>query len=234
MAKNRGMSESKEDQLFLALDGIYNELEQNINEAKNAIVKEVRAASVRSAQAPAPAPAAAPAAPAYDAALLAKVNEQIAACRALVMEVKYGLQQNQAVHSDMSDFIKSEFNGRFGTAESNAAIAKQMQASFAELQTKIAAINFDEAVDTIISAMPAPVDAEALDSDKISETISNAVKVAATEQIQQVLDSIAAIPVAENVDYTRIVTEVSDRVGELFTDNLNARANGASDRKSVV
>ena len=226
MAKNRGMSEAREDQLFLALDGIYNELEQNINAAKDAIVKEVKAASMQGASA-----ASAPAH--YDATLLAKMNEQISVCKSLAMEVKYALQQNQAVHSDMTEFIKDEFNGRFGDAESTTALAKQMQDSFAEVQTKIAAINFDEAVDTIISAMPAPVDAEALDTDKISETISGAIKAAVAEQIQQVLDAIAAIPVAENVDYTRIVTEVTDRVGELLSDN-NANTATEVDYDKIV
>ena len=229
MAKNRGMSEAREDQLFLALDGIYNELEQNINAAKDAIVKEVKAASMQGAQG-----ASAASAPAsYDATLLAKMNEQISVCKSLAMEVKYALQQNQAVHSDMTEFIKDEFNGRFGDAESTTALAKQMQDSFAEVQTKIAAINFDEAVDTIISAMPAPVDAEALDTDKISETISGAIKAAVAEQIQQVLDAIAAIPVAENVDYTRIVTEVTDRVGELLSDN-NANTATEVDYDKIV
>lgn len=197
MAKNRGMSASREDQLFLALDGIYNELEQNISDAKAAIISEMRTV---------------PASKSIDGELVARVNEQVAACKALATEVKYNLQQNQAVHTDISEIIKEELSSRFGTAESNAALSQQIQAAFADLQARIAALNFDEAADKIISSLPAEQDEDAFDYDKLNESISAMVKTAVADQAQQILDAIAAIPVAENVDYTRIAEEVSDAV----------------------
>ena len=67
---NNGMqAATQEDELVLVLDGIYSELAQDINAAKSAIVSEVKYSAVQSQ--------------AVEKDLTAKLNEQIAAIKAL-------------------------------------------------------------------------------------------------------------------------------------------------------
>lgn len=150
--KNNGMLATQDDELILVLDGIYSELEQNIKDAKKSISKD----------------------------LAAKHSEQLAAIKSLLNELKYSVQQNQAIHTDMSETIKQEFSSK---------------------------ADADAIADKVLAGMPAQ---EEVDYDKISESVT----AIAAEQSKQVLDAVAAIPVAENVDYSRIVGETAEKVIE--------------------
>ena len=135
-----------------------------------------------------------------------------------VSELKYSYQQLQAAYEGVEPKLDS--------------LAEKVE-KLDELSARLQEVcdKFDL---TAVENQLADINAKLADGCGITE--EDLVKVAEkTEESvsvhsQKVLDAVAAIPVAENVDYVRIVDEVGDRVLELLNESREATVEGTSEK----
>ena len=135
-----------------------------------------------------------------------------------VSELKYSYQQLQATYEGIEPKMDS--------------LAEKVE-KLDELSARLQEVcdKFDL---TAVENQLADINAKLADGCGITE--EDLVKVAEkTEESvsvhsQKVLDAVAAIPVAENVDYVRIVDEVGDRVLELLNESREATVEGTSEK----
>ncbi|MBQ5927432.1 MAG: hypothetical protein IIX01_05870, partial [Clostridia bacterium] len=105
-------------------------------------------------------------------------------------------------------------------------IKEKVVAALPENKVEIDAEALAETVkDKVVGAILFP---EEIDVEKLVADVAEKTEATAAVHSKEVLDAVAAIPVAENVDYTRIVEEVSDSVLEKITEFCS---NAYSDEK---
>ena len=110
-------------------------------------------------------------------------------------EIKYGYMQQQAVYDGLAALISGEVVAKLDDMQAKLSAVEQIDAALTQIQEKLAeliTLYEDNDYKAVIEGV----------ADKTEECIA--------EHSRQVLDAVAAIPVAENVDYTRIVDEVGD------------------------
>ena len=103
-----------------------------------------------------------------------------------VDEVKYSYMQHQAIYDGLSALISGEVVSKLGDVEAKLELLNKIDGVLEEIQQAVA-----ESV-----------------AEKTEESVAT--------HSRQILDAVSAIPVAENIDYTRIVDEVGDKVIELL------------------
>ncbi len=118
-----------------------------------------------------------------------------------VNEIKYSYVQQQAIYDGLSTLIQSEVVARLDDAAAKLAMLEQIDTTLNALQERLA-----EAIALY----------EENDYKAVIESVAEKTEESVAEHSRQVLDAVAAIPVAENVDYTRIVDEVGDKVLDLL------------------
>ncbi len=118
-----------------------------------------------------------------------------------VNEIKYSYVQQQAIYDGLSTLIQSEVVARLDDAAAKLAMLEQIDATLNALQERLA-----EAIALY----------EENDYKAVIESVAEKTEESVAEHSRQVLEAVAAIPVAENVDYTRIVDEVGDKVLDLL------------------
>ncbi len=123
-------------------------------------------------------------------AVKAHVDEVVPALEEAVDEIKYSYVQQQAIYDGLTTLIQSEVVARLDDANAKLAMLEQIDATMTALQEKLA--EFEE--------------------NDFKATMEECVG----EHSRQVLEAVSAIPVAENVDYNRIVDEVGDKVLDLL------------------
>lgn len=117
-------------------------------------------------------------------------------------ELKYSYLQQQSVYDGLTALIESEVISKLNAIDEKTTVLEQIDKALDEINNRLAE-----------GFMPSEEDYKKLvDSvaEKTEETVS--------EHSRQVMDAVLAIPVAENVDYTRIVDEVGDKVLELIAE----------------
>ena len=203
MAENKKDVQSMmtQEEMLLALDGIYYELEQNIAAAKAAVQTEVKYSTVQSQS--------------LEKELSAKIDEQIAAIKALRNELKYSLQQTQAVHSDLSDTIKEEVATKLAPINGQTAVLDEISEKVKSLDGKISEVDPVAIANEVLDGMPQP---EAIDYSRIIEQISERIEVMLYEDRDGPAFSGSSRAAVANVDSDRIVTEVSDKVLEMMQE----------------
>ncbi|MBR2022885.1 MAG: hypothetical protein IJ996_00010 [Clostridia bacterium] len=164
------------------------------------------------------------------------------ASKMVTQEIKYSYIQNQTIYDGLAELISGDVEERKKAMEELKAtideILPQYQATAQEV--KYSFIQQQSIYDTImekveklenIDAMLAELDrksaeilslVEDADYKALIETLSEKTEESVAMHSREVLDAVAAIPVAENVDYTRIVDEVGDRVLELLGEVMQA------------
>lgn len=130
-----------------------------------------------------------------------KVAEVIPQLEEAISEIKYGYVQQQAVYDGLSALIQGEVVAKLDDMQAKLAMLEQIDSALTQIQEKIA-----EAVTMY----------EDNDYKAVIESVAEKTEESVAEHSRQVLDAVAAIPVAENVDYNRIVDEVGDKVLELL------------------
>ena len=120
----------------------------------------------------------------------AHVDEVLPALEETVGEVKYSYVQQQAIYDGLTTLIQSEVIARLDDTNAKLAMLEQIDGALNALQEKL-------------------VEFEAHD-------FKGAMEECALEHSRQILEAVNAIPVAENVDYNRIVDEVGDKVLDLL------------------
>lgn len=137
--------------------------------------------------------------------LAEKVKESVAdvigQLEEVVSEAKYSYMQQQAIYDGLTALISGEVVAKIDDVQAKLAVLDQLDNAIAEVNARVAegiALFEDADYKTVIESVV----------EKTEESVA--------EHSRQVLEAVAAIPVAENVDYNRIVDEVGDKVLELL------------------
>ncbi len=129
------------------------------------------------------------------------VADVIAQLEEVVSEAKYSYMQQQAIYDGLTVLISGEVVSKLNDVQAKLALLDQLDNAIAEVNARVAegiALFEDADYKTVIESVV----------EKTEETVA--------EHSREVLEAVAAIPVAENVDYNRIVDEVGDKVLELL------------------
>ena len=183
----------------LMIDGLYNWLTYDLKKLKEEILKEVKASTAQTGTACQEIKA-------DTASAAADTQKKV---ENVLRELKYGYQQNQAIYEDicqvMDETVAQKLDGiQAGEGVDADALAEAVR-------------------EKVVESFPMY---DELDYDKMAETVAEKTEASVAEHSQKVLDAVAAIPLAENVDYTRIVEEVGDRVLEIINDVKAVNADG--------
>ena len=163
-----------------------------------------------------------------------------AASGAIAQEIRYGYKQNQNIYEGVASLVKSEVAERLNAMDEKMTSLQQLE----EILTEIADLKYSymqlqaiceglssvvsndvvpqlnslaemgaklETIDAALEALNAQLaDVASLSEEDVKKIVDESLAV----HSQQILDAVAAIPAAENVDYVRITEEVSERVIE--------------------
>ena len=130
-----------------------------------------------------------------------KVAEVLPELEEAVSEIKYSYLQQQAIYDGLTTLISGDVISKLNDLEAKLAFVEQIDKSLEEINARIAegiALFEDAEYKAVIESV----------AEKTEESVS--------EHSRQILDAVSAIPVAENVDYTRIVDEVGDKMLEIL------------------
>lgn len=142
-----------------------------------------------------------------------------------VTEIKYLYSQNQSIYESLSAAL-AELKESAGTL--NEEIVSEIEKTLAAIDEKIESLvenqpDYDKVAETVKERVAEAITFEDTDYDKIAEVVAEKTEAQAAAHSKEILDTLAALPAAENVDYNRIVDEVSDKVLEKVTDLLEAK-----------
>lgn len=131
----------------------------------------------------------------------------------ITQEIRYGYRQNQSIFETLSDSLTNleEKLGALENLQNLVAEVEGLKENYAQLHAR-----YEELASLGLQTAPMEIKDELSEDEykRISEIVKDSVLI----HSRQVLDAVAAIPVAENVDYTRIVDEVGDRLLEILTE----------------
>ena len=150
-----------------------------------------------------------------------------------VMEIKYLYSQNQSIYESLSSALNElkESAGAF-----NEEFAAKIEGTLDSLDEKIENLlanetDYDKVAETVKERVAETLNFEEPDYDKIAELVAEKTEAQTAAHSKEILDTIAAVPTAENVDYNRIVDEVSDKVLEKVTELLEEKSNEEKETK---
>ena len=167
-------------------------------------------------------------------------NANATASGAIAQEIRYSYKQNQNIYEGIASLMKSDVAERLNAMDEKMASLEKLE----EILTEIADLKYSymqlqavcEGLSSVVSSDVVPqLNTLAEKSEKLEtieaalealnvrladiaglteEDVKKVVDDSLTVHSQQILDAVAAIPAAENVDYVRITEEVSERVIE--------------------
>lgn len=157
-------------------------------------------------------------------------------CENAVMEVKYVFSQNQSIYEALSEEIAQL---KEKTEEGFEELLGKVGETISVLEEKIDAlhaqeIDYEALAETVKEKVVDALPYEETDYDRIAESVAEKTEAQVAAHSKEILDSIAAVPVAENVDYNRIVDEVSDKVLEKLGELLSVRDAEKEENKIAV
>ena len=150
-----------------------------------------------------------------------------------VMEIKYLYSQNQSIYESLSSTLNElkESAGAFNE-EFAAKIEETLDALDEKIENLLAnETDYDKVAETVKERVAETLNFEEPDYDKIAELVAEKTEAQTAAHSKEILDTIAAVPTAENVDYNRIVDEVSDKVLEKVTELLEEKSNEEKETK---
>ena len=150
-----------------------------------------------------------------------------------VMEIKYLYSQNQSIYESLSSALNElkESAGAFNE-EFAAKIEETLDALDEKIENLLAnGTDYDKVAETVKERVAETLNFEEPDYDKIAELVAEKTEAQTAAHSKEILDTIAAVPTAENVDYNRIVDEVSDKVLEKVTELLEEKSNEEKETK---
>lgn len=150
-----------------------------------------------------------------------------------VMEIKYLYSQNQSIYESLSSAL-NELKDSAGAF--NEEFAAKIEETLDALDVKIENLlanetDYDKVAETVKERVAETLNFEEPDYDKIAELVAEKTEAQTAAHSKEILDTIAAVPTAENVDYNRIVDEVSDKVLEKVTELLEEKSNEEKETK---
>ena len=172
--------------------------------------------------------------PAEEAAQAGTAGENASECAdRAVMEIKYLYSQNQSIYESLSSALNElkESTGAFNE-EFAAKIEETLDALDVKIENLLAnETDYDKVAETVKERVAETLNFEEPDYDKIAELVAEKTEAQTAAHSKEILDTIAAVPTAENVDYNRIVDEVSDKVLEKVTELLEEKSNEEKETK---
>ena len=172
--------------------------------------------------------------PAEETAQAETAGENASECAdRAVMEIKYLYSQNQSIYESLSSALNElkESTGAFNE-EFAAKIEETLDALDEKIENLLAnETDYDKVAETVKERVAETLNFEEPDYDKIAELVAEKTEAQTAAHSKEILDTIAAVPTAENVDYNRIVDEVSDRVLEKVTELLEEKSNEEKETK---
>lgn len=172
--------------------------------------------------------------PAEETAQAETAGENASECAdRAVMEIKYLYSQNQSIYESLFSALNElkESAGAF-----NEEFAAKIEGTLDALDEKIENLlanetDYDKVAETVKERVAETLNFEEPDYDKIAELVAEKTEAQTAAHSKEILDTIAAVPTAENVDYNRIVDEVSDKVLEKVTELLEEKSNEEKETK---
>lgn len=172
--------------------------------------------------------------PAEETAQAGTAGENASECAdRAVMEIKYLYSQNQSIYESLSSALNElkESAGAFNE-EFAAKIEETLDALDEKIENLLAnETDYDKVAETVKERVAETLNFEEPDYDKIAELVAEKTEAQTAAHSKEILDTIAAVPTAENVDYNRIVDEVSDKVLEKVTELLEEKSNEEKETK---
>ena len=172
--------------------------------------------------------------PAEETAQAETAGENASECAdRAVMEIKYLYSQNQNIYESLSSALNElkESAGAFNE-EFAAKIEETLDALNEKIENLLAnETDYDKVAETVKERVAETLNFEEPDYDKIAELVAEKTEAQTAAHSKEILDTIAAVPTAENVDYNRIVDEVSDKVLEKVTELLEEKSNEEKETK---
>lgn len=172
--------------------------------------------------------------PAEETAQTETAGENASECAdRAVMEIKYLYSQNQSIYESLSSALNElkESTGAFNE-EFAAKIEETLDALDEKIENLLAnETDYDKVAETVKERVAETLNFEEPDYDKIAELVAEKTEAQTAAHSKEILDTIAAVPTAENVDYNRIVDEVSDKVLEKVTELLEEKSNEEKETK---
>ncbi len=188
----------------LMIEGLYNGLSYDLQKVKKELMNELKYNALQASSL-------------YQSVQKeteSSVETNAQTAQSMVRELKYGYQQNQMIYESLSGILKDDVLTKLETVEGKVELLEEIDKALAEIKEKL-----DE-----LASRTTPDYESLVDYDKITETVIEKTESSIASHNKEVLDAVAAIPVAENIDYTRIVEEVSEKVAELVRDGRTAEA----------
>lgn len=172
--------------------------------------------------------------PAEETAQAETAGENASECAdRAVMEIKYLYSQNQSIYESLSSALNEL---KEGAGAFNEEFAAKIEGTLDALDEKIENLlanetDYDKVAETVKERVAETLNFEEPDYDKIAELVAEKTEAQTAAHSKEILDTIAAVPTAENVDYNRIVDEVSDKVLEKVTELLEEKSNEEKETK---
>ena len=147
-----------------------------------------------------------------------KVAEVLPQLEEAVTEIKYSYLQHQAIYDGLTTLISGEVVAKLDDTAAKLAALEQIDKALEEIHAKVA-----EGIALFEDA----------DYKAVIESVAEKTEESVSEHSRQILDAVAAIPVAENVDYNRIVDEVGDKMLEILGEVVAQEPAPVADAKPV-
>ena len=127
--------------------------------------------------------------------------------QSMVRELKYGYQQNQMIYESLSSVLTDDVLSKLETVEGKVELLEQIDRALAEIKDKLDELvsrpepDYDSIAETVkekvVEALPVQ---EEIDYEKITESVTEKTESSLVAHNKEILDAVAASPVAENVD----------------------------------
>lgn len=212
----------------------YAELKKQLSEICNRMTAKLEETAKKLQSAAASYQAKSVVVPAEETAQAETAGENASECAdRAVMEIKYLYSQNQSIYESLSSALNElkESAGAFNE-EFAAKIEETLDALNEKIENLLAnETDYDKVAETVKERVAETLNFEEPDYDKIAELVAEKTEAQTAAHSKEILDTIAAVPTAENVDYNRIVDEVSDKVLEKVTELLEEKSNEEKETK---
>ena len=198
------------------IDALYQWLSYELQQARDQLLSEVRMAS------------------AQIGSLYGELkNENEKASKAVSQEIRYSYKQNQTIYDGLASMLTNEVGERLNSVDEKLSALSELEEVLKSIEEikenhrqltaicttiadtvnpKLDDIAEKQALLSQIEETLNDVNAKLEDQSKIAETVQSIVAAHNAE----VLNAVASIPMGENVDYTRIVEEVGDKLLEIL------------------
>lgn len=219
-------------------DALYQWLSYELQQAKDALMTEVRLSSAQ-----------------IGALYQEMKNDSDEASKAVSQEIRYSYKQNQTIYDGLAAMLSQEVSERLNSMDEKLVALEQLQTLLNELNEikynymhlqaicsdmasvvsnevnpKLDAISNKQVLLDQIESVVEEINAKLEgylpteeDYRKLAETIAEKTEESVSEHSRQVIEAVSGIAVPENVDYDRIVEEVGDKVLELLNEIKGAQ-----------